>query len=111
MLQWLKSHLQTDAGLSSADAATLWAAISLAFFFLLWASEYLVNDHSWSTDRVVHGEDLEAMSGGQRVTSFQGADEIVLHITGSKTDQYNVGTVRNHYRAESALCPVAALAA
>ena len=30
-------------------------------------------------------------------------------MKGSKTDQYNVGCVRNHYRANQPLCPVEAL--
>ena len=81
MLLWLKAHIHTKAGLSSADAATLWAAISLAFFFLLRASEYLVNDRSWSAERVVNGEDLEAMCGGQRVASFAEADEAILYFS------------------------------
>jgi hypothetical protein len=32
-----------------------------------------------------------------------------LNITGSKTDQYNVGTVRNQFRSGELLCPVVAL--
>ncbi|CAK0794038.1 unnamed protein product, partial [Prorocentrum cordatum] len=112
MLLWLKQHIHADAGLSQADAATLFAAVLLAFLFLLRASEDLVvAGRSRSVDRVVHGEDLEARREGGRVGQFAQADECVLHIKGSKTDQYNVGTVRNQYSAHSALCPVEALAA
>ena len=34
---------------------------------------------------------------------------MVLRIPGSKTDQYNVGCVRNHYSADSDICPVRAV--
>ncbi|CAK0867425.1 unnamed protein product, partial [Prorocentrum cordatum] len=103
MLLWLKQHIHADAGLSQADAAALFAAVLLAFFFLLRASEYLVvAGRSRSVDRVVPGEDLEARLEGERVGQF---------AQGSKTDQYNVGTVRNQYATHSALCPVEALAA
>jgi len=111
MLLWLKKHIHQDAGLSDPDAATLFAAVMVAFFFLLRASEYLVTNKTWSLERVTHGEDVEARAGGERVSSFAGADECVLHIKGSKTDQYNVGTVRNQYATEAPLCVVNALAA
>eukprot|EP00959_Pyramimonas_sp_CCMP1952_P356455 7464871-Pyramimonas_sp.AAC.1 len=37
--------------------------------------------------------------------------ECVLHVKGSKTDQYNVGDVRNQYATQSTPCSIAALAA
>lgn len=36
------------------------------------------------------------------------ADEVVVTIRGSKTDIYNRGEVRNHFRSGDVLCPVAA---
>ncbi|CAK0900673.1 unnamed protein product [Prorocentrum cordatum] len=64
---------------------------------------------SWSFERVLHGEDVEPKKEGKRVASFQDADEMVIYIKGSKTDQLNVGTVKNHYRAGTTLCPIAAM--
>ena len=42
MLLWVKRHLHNEAGLGAADAAALWAAFAIGFFFMLRASEYLV---------------------------------------------------------------------
>ncbi|CAK0861117.1 unnamed protein product [Prorocentrum cordatum] len=110
MLEWLRGFLQQEAKLPEEDAVVIWAAIVTAFFFLLRASEYLLQDgRSWSFERVLHGEDVEPRKDGKRVPSFQDADEMVIYIKGSKTDQLNVGTVRNHYRAGTTLCPIAAM--
>ncbi|CAK0827211.1 unnamed protein product [Prorocentrum cordatum] len=110
MLEWLRALLQHEAKLPEEDAVVIWAAILTAFFFLLRASEYLLQDgRSWSFERVLHGEDVEPRKAGKRVPSFQDADEMVIYIKGSKTDQLNVGTVRNHYRAGTTLCPIAAM--
>ncbi len=35
MLEWLHEYLHRDAGLDQADAAAVWAAVVIAFFFLL----------------------------------------------------------------------------
>eukprot|EP00959_Pyramimonas_sp_CCMP1952_P449860 9419393-Pyramimonas_sp.AAC.1 len=75
MLLWLKQHIHADAGLSQADVATPFAAVLLALFVLLRASEYLVvAGRSRSVDRVVHGEDLEARLEGERAGQFAKAD-------------------------------------
>ena len=42
MLLWLRDFLRERAGLGAADVAVLWCAIVVAFFFMLRASEYLV---------------------------------------------------------------------
>ena len=83
----------------------------LGFFFMLRASEYLVQkSRSWSADRVLHGEDVEGRDDANRpVWDFSRAMEVVIHIKGSKTDQYNVGSVRNQYRTHTELCPLGAL--
>ena len=37
------------------------------------------------------------------------AEEVVIYLSSSKTDQYNVGTARNHWRSgDELLCPVRA---
>ena len=104
MLLWLRSYLGSAAGLGTADAAAIWFAVALGFFFLLRASEYLFQEaRSWSWERVLHGEDLAARLRNADQATFRGADEIVIYIKGSKTDQYNVGMVRNHFRSDSAI--------
>ncbi|CAK0852766.1 unnamed protein product [Prorocentrum cordatum] len=110
MLEWLRGFLQQEAKLPEKDTVVIWAAIVTALFFLLRASEYLLQDgRSWSFERVLQREDVEPRKAGKRVPSFQDADEMVIYIKGSKTDQLNVGTVRNHYRAGTTLCPIAAM--
>ena len=110
MLIWVKRHLHTEAGLCPADAAALWAAYAIAFFFLLRASEYLVQpDKHWSLERVLHGSDAVPRAGGCDATSFREAQEVVVYIKGSKTDQYNVGCTRNQFETHEELCPVMAM--
>ena len=110
MLVWLKKFLAKEASLSEADRAVLWAALMTGFFFMLRASEYLVQDgRSWSRERVLHGDDIAPRRGGAELASFGTAEEVVINIKGSKTDQYNVGAIRNQYATETELCPVAAM--
>ena len=88
----------------------LWAAIAVGFFFLLRASEYVeVEGAPWHLRRVVKGSDLILRRSGCVVEDVMDADELVLRIPGSKTDQYNVGCVRNHYLAGCDICPVRAV--
>ena len=60
-------------------------------------------------DRVLCGHDVEFKDRNAPARSGLLAEEVVVHITGSKTDQFNVGAVRNHFRSGRALCPVWAL--
>ena len=64
--------------------------------------------------RGFRGCDLEARHLGEPCERFSKADEVVLTIRGSKTDQLNRGEVRNHFRLRSNepdadLCVVQAL--
>ncbi len=45
------------------------------------------------------------------MAGYLNATEIVAYIKRSKTDQYNVGTVRSHFAAGGVLCPVEAMKA
>ena len=63
--------------------------------------------------------DIQGKCGGEPVLRLSAADEVVLKIRGSKTDQLNRGEWRNHFRAGNAgdeqggcpkLCVVEALA-
>ena len=110
MLLWVKRHLHNEAGLGAADAAALWAAFAIGFFFMLRASEYLVQpDKHWSRERVIHGSDIVPRFEGCDSRSFSEAHEVVLYIKGSKTDQYNVGCTRNQFESNEELCPVQAM--
>ena len=105
MLTWL--HWRYASG--SPDERVLEAAGQLLWFFLLRSGEALVSDASpWHTDRVITGADVIPRRNGARVRDFADADEVVLHIKGSKTDQYNTGCTRNLYRTGGDVCPVEA---
>ncbi|CAE8601345.1 unnamed protein product, partial [Polarella glacialis] len=110
MLLWIWKYLDESEGRSEWDKASLWCALVVAWFFLLRASEYLVqSSKTWTLDRVLRGLDFEFLSNGVRVDFAKDADECVAQIRQSKTDQYNQGTTRNHYRTGGALCPLKAL--
>ena len=47
---------------------------------------------------------------GERIHNISEADEAVVHIKGSKTDQYNMGHLKNQYRSGYDFCPVLILA-
>lgn len=107
MLLWLHAHLKDDVG----DNATEWAALSVAFFFLLRAGEYVAVDGApWQVGRALCGADVQARKEGIARDQFDGADEVIIHIRGSKTDQYNRGTLRNMYTTGQKIDHVAALA-
>jgi hypothetical protein len=109
MLREAKESLDLDAG---GDGLTIWAAILLAFFFLLRASEYCAAD-AVGTDagKGVRGVDITFKKGGVEVLPSEAPDELVLCIRGSKTDQYNRGEIRNHFLSGDAdLCVVTVLA-
>ena len=111
MLLWIKRHLNTSETLSRVDQVIFWAAIMVGFFFLLRASEFLVTlGRSWETSRTLKGNDIEARKDNRQVMNFYQAEEIVIYLKGSKTDQYNQGTVRNQFKSGNELCVVTALA-
>ena len=108
MLRWIRRQLDLD----TIDGAATWAAIVTAFFFMLRASEYLADPGKpWRDSRVLFGRDVTPRLEGEAKKTFAGADEVVVFIRGSKTDQYNFGCCRNHYTTRNELCPVRALEA
>ena len=109
MLRWLQNFLRDGGEYNEFDGIILWGAICLAFFFLLRASEYLVQNKSWSRSRVVRGKDLQFKLNNE-LCEPEKAEELVVHITQSKTDQYNAGTIRNTFVTKDEICPVRALA-
>ena len=65
---------------------------------------------SWGSAKTLKGCDVEARKDNQPVTNYHVAEEIVIYLKGSKTDQYNQGTARNQFRSGDELCVVDALA-
>jgi hypothetical protein len=101
-------HLFFSGAYSTGNASVAWLGLMLGFFFLLRASEYLPQkNREWSAERVLKGENLAGRLSNQPA-KFTKAEELVIEITGSKTDQYNVGAVRNHFRSQENVCPVLA---
>jgi len=109
MLEWLHHYLAHDSGLDEADAAVVWAAVNVGFFYLLRASEFLVGPQPWSWEGVLHGRDIIGRKDGLPVVGCMGATEVVIYIKKSKTDQYNVGSTRCQFRTGGILCPVRAM--
>ena len=109
MMHWLRRKLNTG---TVGDAAR-WAALTTAFFFMLRASEYLADTsggRTWAAERVLFGRDVTPRKEGAVCPTFATADEVVIYIKGSKTDQYSFGCCRNHYTTGNPLCPIKALA-
>ena len=105
MLTWLGKHL-----MKSEERSLLWGALTLGFFFLLRASEYL--DTGWQDPkRGLRGADITLKSKGKTlgISDIVLADEVTLLVRGSKTDIYNRGQVRNHFKTEEDVCVVKAL--
>ena len=98
-----------ESNLAEGDAAALSAATKVGYFFLLRASEYLVSSAPWSYDAVLHGRDVVGRKEGVEQKGFSQADEVVIYIKRSKTDQLNVGCLRNLFATGEVLCPVEAL--
>ena len=106
MLSWIRSGLHPQR---SMEDAVLWAALLLGFFFLLRVGEYLAPETVDNRKKGLRGSDLIPWKDGLPVTTFRQADEVVLRIRGSKTDQLNEGHVKNHFRSGSDLCVIEAL--
>ena len=112
MLRWVKKHLPI---FENEEAAVIWAALCIGFFFLLRASEYLdvgrnVPNRGLNNCHVV----LKRLGEPCDRTNFEKADEVAICIQGSKTDIFNRGQNRNHFinldeDPESRLCVVEAI--
>ena len=80
------------------DHAILWAGLVLGFLFLLRVGEYAQHDgQPWDEKRGLRGADVKPRRNGEVVRSFREADEVVLTIRGSKTDQLNAGELRSQF--------------
>jgi hypothetical protein len=70
-----------------ADTVVLNFALQLGYFFMLRASEFLLQPgRPWSEGRVVQGRNIDMRKGDERVFNFTEAEELVNEITGYKTD-------------------------
>ena len=109
MLRALRATLLPDQG---GDGRMLWAAILMAFFYLLRASEYCSpSSVGLAEHRGLRGCDLTFKRAGQEVAPTASPDELIVCIRGSKTDQYNRGEHRNHFLSgDPAYCVVSAVA-
>jgi hypothetical protein len=89
----------------------LWAAIVLAFFFLLRSSEYASSGGHFDVSRGLLVGDVQFFLRGAPIQEgFHLADEVVLCIRASKADQNGLGVLRNAYATGRPLCPVIAAA-
>lgn len=110
MLRWIRDNLRIEL---KEEEAILWAGVALGFFFLLRASEYLDVGYT-QPGRGLLGRNLELKENGKPCTlsNSRSADEVVLTIRGSKTDVYNRGETRNHFKGDDPrLCVVRAVVA
>lgn len=107
MLKWLGDHLQYGR---SPEAGLLWGALTLGFFFLLRASEYLDVGYQ-DPNRGLRGSDITLKLNGKALglERIGEADEVTILVRGSKTDIYNRGQVRNHFRTSEIVCVVKAM--
>eukprot|EP00435_Cladocopium_sp_Y103_P035201 s1779_g9.t1 len=107
MLKWLGEHLQYGR---SQEASLLWGALVLGFFFLLRASEYLDVGYQ-DPKRGLRGSDITLKLNGKALSleRLSEADEVTILVRGSKTDIYNRGQVRNHFRTSERVCVVKAM--
>jgi hypothetical protein len=89
----------------------LWGGLMLAYFFLLRSSEYAASSGFFDVKRALLVGDVEFFLRGQPVEDWHAADELVVCIRASKTDQTRIGVLRNVYATGKDLCPVWAAAA
>lgn len=107
MLSWLGEHLQYGR---TEEASLLWGALTLGFFFLLRASEYLDVGYV-DLKRGLRGGDISLKREGRPcdLSNLHEADEVTVLVRGSKTDIYNRGQVRNHFKTTEKVCVVKAM--
>ena len=105
MLQWAHDTTKDlgDHGL------VVRAALNTGIFFLLRAGEYLKHDGmDWDHRKVLAGLNVDLLDG-EGVSAPQGTPPaaVSIRIIGSKTDVYNVGDVRKHFKSDDpgGLCP------
>eukprot|EP00435_Cladocopium_sp_Y103_P045096 s974_g12.t2 len=112
MILWLGTHLVEplrgrEGNSSYADAVTMFAAISTAWFYMLRAKEY-AESNGIDYDMIVRGCDVRLMRNGVTVPADE--TEVSLQFRKTKTDQLAFGDVKTLRATQVAyLCPVEAL--
>eukprot|EP00435_Cladocopium_sp_Y103_P012460 s1027_g3.t1 len=96
MISWLGQHLVEPfrgqiGNTSYADAVTVFAAISTAWFYMLRAKEY-AESNGVDHDMIVRGCDVRFMRGGFAV--LEGETEVALQFRKTKTDQLAFGDTK-----------------
>ena len=118
MLAWLRRHLdpryrpRRSAPPEGGDRAMLWAALMMAWFFLLRAREYS-NAGKVDLEQIMRGRDVSLKAAGVECRPGE-ADQVDLQFRKSKADQEAFGATRTHFanyvpRDGVRLCPVEAL--
>ena len=109
MLRWLHVYLH-NGGRDRPEAAALWSAVCLGWFFMLRASEYLPPlEVMGAPPRVLRGRDLEFFCNGDVRCSIWEASTLVLQLREAKNDQFARGQVRTHHLTGNVICPILAL--
>ena len=101
MLHWLATNLRLGQRGSEPDSqdVRVWTVVVLSFFYLLRISEAL---------NLVFG-DLQPRRDGAYVKDWGQVSATTVLISGSKTDQYNLGCLRTQFRVGGVICPVGAV--
>ena len=107
MLRWLYTHLhggtleQAEAAFNGGPSVSRFSSCSVP------PSTSTLGTTPATRAR---GRDLRLTREGKPCShrDFEDADELTVFIRGSKTDVYNRGEYRNHYKTGLLLCPVRA---
>ena len=98
-------HIGSNLAMDEAKHAVTWAGLNLAFFFVLRSAEYCDDPI-----KALQVGDVQFFKEGEPTDDLEQADELVIFIRSSKTDQTRKGARRNAYKTGSLLCPVVAAA-
>ena len=91
--------------LSGPSSIVVWAGLILACFFLLRCSEYCEDP-----TKALRVGDVQFSCSGVSQTGGRGADEVLICIKDSKTDQGGQGALLTAYATGDMLCPVSVAA-
>ena len=84
--------------------------VQVGYFFMCRSGEYCETENGFSPYGLLVGDVLFYKEGVPLLSNFSEADEVMICIRGSKTDQMRQGAGRNHYATGERLCVVTALA-
>ena len=92
--------LQWMLNLDTSDQSTVWASTLLGWFFMLRMSEFLDTRGPTPPDdrHPLLVSDIDPLCAGVITHWGDHVDEVVIHISGSKTDWLNQGCIRSHFK-------------